>query len=818
MSGWTRLFFAVLISFLPTVIRAQSASQQADSLVSLINAKSMELIEDHGTNYRKVTGPARFLHNNTYLVCDTALWNVNTQEIEAIGNVKILQENTQLNSDRLLYLIDQDLAQFRGNVVQLEDKDKNLLRTKFLDYNTKDSVAVFKGGGAMRDKEGQIIESLNGTYDSKSKTFVFTDNVNMFTDSIFVKTSRLEYYSDDNYAVFGRSTDAWKEDDMLSSDSGWYDRNRELFFFTDNVHCMTDTQEGWSDSLYFHRLEMNVEMLGNAQVTDTTRNSSALAGKMVYEDALSRVTLSRNPVIVAVTDTTGTAKDSVYVGADLMILNSVRKCDVDSLEFVHADKRLADLKTDAVAAYRVQAEEEARQAAETERMKNGDLTPRPNASDNAKKNKQADTEEPQPQLDSLSQHVDSLGLVALIDTVAAPPDTSKVAFIQALHNVKLFREDSQMSCDSLVFNELDSLVRLHREPMVWNEGNRQYAADSIYVSFGPKSMDKAYLMSDAFVTVEETEDCYDQIRSTEMLAFFDESGALRRFDAMGGADAIFYLKEDSTYATVNKSQARLLSAILVDGSIDSATYFGEPHNDAYPLAQMKSDDRLLKGFNWQPEKRPDSPHAITELVPRKTQRKVYAARPRAQFRQTEIYFPDYMSGVYSQIAENRERARRRAEVRDSLSKIQSADSTLALGPGSVDSAGDSLSVLHTSDSLSVTDSSAVALADSSAFAERPLSQKELEKARKAAARAAKLAARDKRWAALDSLDAAKAAAKAELKAEKARAKKLKTLEAQLRQQHKDDAVLEKYRLLYEKRRKKKSGTSETSEIPEMKSK
>ena len=140
------------------------AKEEKDSLVYLLSSKSAQTVVINGVNYRKVVGPARFLHNDTYLLCDTALWNVDTKVIDAWGNVSILQDQTVLTSDNLKYLIDHDLAQFRGSVVQLTDKDHNTLRTRHLDYNTADSVAVFQNGGAMRDKDGQIIESRNGTY------------------------------------------------------------------------------------------------------------------------------------------------------------------------------------------------------------------------------------------------------------------------------------------------------------------------------------------------------------------------------------------------------------------------------------------------------------------------------------------------------------------------------------------------------------------------------------------------------------------------------------------------------------------------------
>ena len=161
--NFRRSLITVLI-FLSAIFRlsAQEKGSQVDSLVRLLSAQSMELIEKNGLNYRKVTGPARFLHNDTYLICDTALWNVSSNEIYAIKNVKILQDQTVLTGDKLTYYVDRDLAEFRGSLVQLEDKDRNILRTEFLDYNTRDSVAVFFNGGSMRDKDGQIIESRTG--------------------------------------------------------------------------------------------------------------------------------------------------------------------------------------------------------------------------------------------------------------------------------------------------------------------------------------------------------------------------------------------------------------------------------------------------------------------------------------------------------------------------------------------------------------------------------------------------------------------------------------------------------------------------------
>lgn len=847
-------------------LSAQNKREQTDSLVRLMSGQDAMLVERNGVNYRRVTGPARFLHNNTYLICDTAYWRVDQQLIEAIGHVKILQDQTVLTGDNLTYYIDRDLAEFRGTLVQLEDKDHNMLRTRHLDYNTRDSVAVFQSGGAMKDKDGQIIESQTGTYDAKIKLFTFSDNVNMFTDSIFVKTTRLTYDTDRCFATFGRRTDAWKEDDMLSSDSGWYDRARELFFFTDRVHGMTRDQEVWTDSLYFWRNTSNVEMSGNGQLTDTTRSVFALAGYMFYEDSLSRITLTRDPAVIGLTEGKNSQTDTVWFGSDRMVYQTYPMCDVPDATTAAARQRLEDLASDAVMTYRRKAAEEAEKARQ-EALKNDPNNPanRGNAAAAAaadkeavpppEKDESASPDQKLPPVDKAAPVLpdstgtalpdttglalpdsvgtalpDSLGMalpdttgLALPDSTALEPvDSTRIAFLTATGRVKVFRHDIQMACDSLEYSDLDSLVRMYKEPIVWNEGNRQYAADSLYAVIKNRAMEKASLMSNAFIIIEEEpERCYDQIRSTEMLAYFDSTGALQRFDALGEANAIFYLKEDSTFATVNKSQAKMLYAQFRDGDIDRVYYFDQAKNDAYPLAQLKTEDRTLKGFNWQPDLRPTGPQDITELTLRPSERGTYAARPRATFKETDTYYPGYMSGVYKKIRENdaakerraREKAERDRFLQDSLALAQqlAADSlamrdSLSVSPSdSLPSVTDSLTVAPV-DSLKAPADSLGAVADSSASA--PVldakalkkAQKEAARAEREAARAARIARREQRWAELDSLDAAKAKLKAEKKAEKERQKKLKAIRAAEKQARKDQAKLERYLRKYEKKK------------------
>ena len=852
-----RILVAISV-FLLTIIRlnAQEKSSQVDSLVRLLSAQSMELIEKDGVDYRKVTGPARFLHNDTYLICDTALWNVNTNEIFAISNVKILQDQTVLTGDRLTYYVDRDLAEFRGSLVQLEDKDHNILRTEYLDYNTRDSVAVFFNGGSMKDKEGQIIESKSGTYDSKTKLFTFIDDVNMFTDSIFVKSTTMEYNASTNKATFGYATDAWHDDNMLSSNAGWYDRNKEIFLFNKSVHGMSDTQEGWADSLFYFRNTKDIELLGNAQVTDTTRDMSALAGKMHYTDSLSQLKMTRKPAVIGVVKEKESAPDTVYFGADTLIARMQMMFQVNAAEQANSKARVEALSTDAVQSYRQRAAKEAAEndpnrpkpkkgakKSETAEASDADVDVasgkadeiplgKPEAASKSAAIKPADisqdadtvvvksdsvsvaTDSLSMAADSLSMPTDSLSvpadsLAVGTDSLAVNNDSTKVNFITALKNVKIFKSDFQIACDSLEYSGLDSLVRLYQKPLVWNEGRRQYSADSLYAVIRNNSLQKASLMSNAFIIVQEDSLCFDQIRAAEMLAYFDTTGALTRFDALGDANAVFYLQEDSVYATVNKSEAKMLYATFKDGDLDRVYYFDTAKNDGYPVAQMTREERVLKGFNWLPDKRPRGKSDITPLTVRPSERRKYAARPRTVFTFTDKYFPGYMSGVYKKIEKDKaEKAKREAARKEAEALKANADSTGIVN--AVDSLSQALpqvdslnKVTSPVDSLSsVTDSLSNDAAAKDTLAVTQTDPKETARQAKLAARQAKIAAREAKWARLDSLDAAKAQAKADKKAAKLRQKKLKSYLKMLDQQKVDDARLEKYKAVYLKQKER----------------
>ena len=245
--GFRGLFLCLAFFVLGAVTSyAQDFTEDRDSLVRLVSAKAIKLTEIDGNPFRIVQGPARFLHNNTYLLCDSAAWDVNSNVIDAMGNVKIIQNDTYLESEFATYIADDNLVQFRGTVVKLYNKKGDQLKTQFLDYNTADSVATFYNGGAMRSAKGDIVEGLEGIYDATDRLFLFNDDVCMYSDSVFVSSDAAEYHSSVEVAMFSENTVAWKERDTLFSNNVEYTvQNKTLALKADN-YIATKDQELWA--------------------------------------------------------------------------------------------------------------------------------------------------------------------------------------------------------------------------------------------------------------------------------------------------------------------------------------------------------------------------------------------------------------------------------------------------------------------------------------------------------------------------------------------------------------------------------------------
>lgn len=717
-----RIFFIIALSLLsPTLFAQQQKQRPEESLVRLIDAKSAILTTFMGREFRKVSGPAQFLHNNALILCDSAIWDTQANTVDAIGNVKIIQKNTTLISDNIKYLADQSVAQVRGQLVELIDKEGGRLRTHYIDYYTKDSIGMFYNGGCLMNKDSSTIESMNGYYYSKDDRFLFQMKVEMQSDSVLMSTDSLAFLSKENRAVFLTKTYAWQGDGFLIANGGWYDRDREYLHFDKDVYIKSKNNEIWANELDYDRKTGNAKLQKNVQILDTAQSALFFADQVTYNRKPEKIVLEQNPSVATYSVENGVS-DTLFFAADTIKYNVLLHKDVDSSVVAKASKRYelsqkdpilemyAAKKTasnpnpakgekvgsgpanmparpgdkpsgkaltppastsqvkDSLADKKKQGEKakkesrrrskKSKASADTLVLKNTDTLLLKNTdslllkkSDSLLLKRDIDTTIRKGSLipstkdslftskkDSLFTSKKDTLLTPKTDSIAINPiDTVKVKFLTALKNVRFHRKSLQGACDSLQFNTIDSLIRLYKDPLLWNE-NKQLSADSIQIVISGRTLRKAELNSSAFVAVKEDSLHFDQIKSADIIIFF-EKGELSRFDALGSASMLFFFAEDSILTTMNEKECKAMSAKLNDKNIERIRYFELITSNAYPLFKLEKEKQKLKGFKWLEGRRPKNRFDVCNRIIKSSQAHILDSAEKPLFIQNGIYFP-----------------------------------------------------------------------------------------------------------------------------------------------------------------------------------
>ncbi len=557
MRSVTLLLLILTVCFSLASSGQNQRQKEEDRLVRLVRADNAATYQSDLFNIRQVTGSAQFIHNDALIICDTAIWDVTKNILDANGNVRIIQNQTILSGDKIRYIADSSLAQVRGHLVELTDKDKNLLRTHYLDYNTRDSIAFFYNGGSMKDTSGNIIESLRGFYYSQKEEFHFLNEVQMFgSDSLVMMADSLIYFANEDKIRFPGSLIVWDKAGYLSAGEGWYNRNSEEYLFNRDAYMATTDNEVWADTIYYKRDSSLSRLYNNVQILDTAQSVIFFADYAFYKEEPLYALLSKNPSI-AHYSLQEEISDTLFFAADTITFRALTRGETDPATIASSENRYKNSRKDYI------------------------------------KEMFGKSRDSIPKTDSVTEAVQ---------------DTTLYRFIEANKNVRFYRSDFQGRCDSLKFNTIDSIIRLYVDPVLWNE-QHQFTADSIQLVISEGRLAKADLVSAAFVISKEDSVHSNQIKATDIVAFFDQEGELSRFDAFGGVSLIFFFAEDSLLTTMNHKECKVMTATIIDNQIQRVRYFENIQSDAYPIIDLERDKKYLRGFkardNERPRKRED---------------------------------------------------------------------------------------------------------------------------------------------------------------------------------------------------------------------
>ena len=217
-----------------------------------------------------------------------------------------------------------------------------------------------------------------------------------------------------------------------------------------------------------------------------------------------------------------------------------------------------------------------------------------------------------------------------VDTTAVATDTiavdSTFRLIMAIRNVRMFRSDSQMVCDSLISRSTDSVIHLYKLPVLWNELN-QISSDSMHIFSRSGRLVKAQFDGHPMIVAQLDTAHYNQIAGKEMTSYFNEKNELYRNDVNGNVQTIYYMQEqDSPQITMMAYiESGDMTSYLENRQLRGITYRTNPTYYFYPIDKIPEDrETRLKGFKWEEDRRPTRDSVFTRTI-RPTER---AARTR----------------------------------------------------------------------------------------------------------------------------------------------------------------------------------------------
>lgn len=223
-----------------------------------------------------------------------------------------------------------------------------------------------------------------------------------------------------------------------------------------------------------------------------------------------------------------------------------------------------------------------------------------------------------------------------VDTTAVATDTiavdSTFKLIMALRNVRMFRSDAQMVCDSLISRSTDSVIHLYKSPVLWNEEN-QITADSMHIYSRAGRLSKALFEGHPMTVAEIDTAHYNQVAGKEMISYFNENNELYRNDVNGNVQTIYYMQEENSPQITMMAyiESGDMTAYLENRQLKGITYRTNPTYFFYPIDKIPEDrETKLKGFTWEAHRRPNRDSVMTRTI-RPSEREDRGNLPRPNF-------------------------------------------------------------------------------------------------------------------------------------------------------------------------------------------
>ena len=187
--------------------------------------------------------------------------------------------------------------------------------------------------------------------------------------------------------------------------------------------------------------------------------------------------------------------------------------------------------------------------------------------------------------------------------------------IRAYSRVKMFRSDFQSLCDSLTITTIDSIINMHKSPILWN-GSNQITSDVMHIITRNNQIIRADFEGKPLTASQIDTAHYNQVAGKEMTSFFRDNQIYRN-DVNGNVRTIYYMQEDDSpeITLMAYIESGDMTSYIENQQIVGITYRGNPSYIFYPIDKIPDTQATkLEGFKWEADRRPTQDSVFTRVI------------------------------------------------------------------------------------------------------------------------------------------------------------------------------------------------------------
>ncbi len=289
--------------------RAQKKDDAAKKVpIEILSAAVLQHVLTDSGEINKLIDSVVMKQGDNMMYCDSAYFDLAKNNVEAFGDVRIVQPGSEANSDYMRYVGNTKMAYMRGNVMLTDGKSH--LWSEEVEYNTGTKIGTYAQGGTLQDST-TTLSSNAGTYDMNSKNARFTGEVYVTDPKYNIISDDLGYNTESKLVTFFAPSVVTSDSSVLRTSCGTYDSKNEIAHFTCRSSILNKEQYVEADKIDHNRKTGIGMATGNVIAIDTAQHSTLYCGRADFNEKKKTTLASIKPVLKQMN-----GKDSLFIRAD----------------------------------------------------------------------------------------------------------------------------------------------------------------------------------------------------------------------------------------------------------------------------------------------------------------------------------------------------------------------------------------------------------------------------------------------------------------------------------------------------------------------